>query len=151
MSGKQTHGMRGLMARINSERLGKREQRALGRIQHALTAQPLEHLHALVIGHQARWEMLLQGYQAWALANPDKPLPAQAIAVANVWRRTAELLVQIEERMQGGERPHTTCGACGQTFSGDPAAYLRHHCPGRGNAAAPAACSDATTDEGNER
>lgn len=93
----RSHGMRALMTRMHSQRLTKRDQRALGRIQHALTAQPLEHLHALTVGHMSRLELLWQGYQAFAIANPDQPLPAQALGIANAWRRTAELLVQIEQ------------------------------------------------------
>ena len=46
------------------------------------------------------------------------------------------------------DRLSTTCGACGQTFSGDPAGYLRHACRARALPAAPAAASDSPIDDG---
>lgn len=93
------HGMRALMERHHTGRLDRRTRRALARIQAGLTAQPLEHLHALAVGHMARWELILQGYEAFAIANPGEPLPKQALGVANLWRRTAELLAALEGQL----------------------------------------------------
>jgi hypothetical protein len=142
-----THGMRALAVRLNGgARLEKRTTRALAKIQRALTMQPLEHLHALATGHLARFEIILQGYQAHHLANPDAPPTPHMLALANAWRRTAELLaqreVQLADRSKNGRG--TVCGKCGAGPFSDLQSYLGHGCSGtNGHAAPPADAASA--------
>ena len=130
MSDKRTtHGMKALMLRMASERLTRRQQRALGRVAHGLTADTLPHLHALTVGHLSRLELLWQGYQAHAIAHPDQPFPTHAIAIGNAWRRMAETLLTIEAQLAKGTVTTSTCSRCGWT--GEAAAYLYHPCSPR--------------------
>lgn len=127
MSDKRTtHGMKALMLRMASERLTRRQQRALGRVAHGLTADTLPHLHALTVGHLSRLEMLWQGYQAHAIAHPDQPFPTHAIAIGNAWRRMAETLLTIEAQLERDTVATSTCSRCG--WRGDTAGYVHHDC-----------------------
>jgi hypothetical protein len=98
------HGARALTTRLFSTRpptrIADRQRRALRAIQRALTAQPLEHLHALTIGRLTRFEVILQSYEAWCLAHPEEPAPKHMLAVANAWRRTGEFLALLNERLE---------------------------------------------------
>src|SRR5262249_43380411 len=108
-----THGARALTTRLfaarPAQRLTRRQQRALCAIQHALTAQPLEHLHALTVGRLTRFELILQAYEAWLLAHPEEPAPKHMLAVANAWRRTGEFLVLLEQRVSREGAPLEQC------------------------------------------
>ena len=127
MSDKRTtHGMKALMLRMASERLTRRQQRALGRVAHGLTADTLPHLHALTVGHLSRLELLWQGYQAHAIAHPDQPFPTHAIAIGNAWRRMAETLLTIEAQLERDTVATSTCSRC--AWTGPAASYLAHPC-----------------------
>lgn len=127
MSDKRTtHGMKALMLRMASERLTRRQQRALGRVAHGLTADTLPHLHALTAGHLSRLELLWQQVQAHAIAHPNDPFPAQGIAIGNAWRRMAETLLAIEAQLTRDPDTAQTCPRCGGTFPAST--YVQHDC-----------------------
>jgi hypothetical protein len=142
-----THGAHALERRIVTNRLEPRDRRALKKLNAALVSTPIETLRDFYRGRVARKELLAQRGELAALTDPAFGGTAWLAALWNSLRRDVELLQLLEAAAAKKDTAVTTCGACGQTFSGDPAAYLRHACSGRANGSAPAAVRDAATNE----
>ena len=106
-----THGVRALARAVESGRISRRTRRQLAKLQHAITAEPIEAVRAHARGRIVRKELLLQRIEAEMLAEgfdlntAATGLGKFATGLWNSWRRDAELLVLLESKADADRTP----------------------------------------------
>ena len=106
-----THGVRALARAVESKRIDRRTRRQLARLQHAVTAEPIEAVRGHLTGRIVRKELLAQRIEAKLLAEGFDLTTAAtglgkfAVGVWNSWRRDVELLTLLESKADADPTP----------------------------------------------